>query len=455
MASDVELTFLGAAGTVTGSMTLVQWSGGSLLVDCGLFQGFKAHRRLNWKPLPVDPASLDAVLLTHAHIDHAGRVPLLVKQGYEGPVYGTPGTTSLCEILLPDSGHLQEEAAERANRRGYSKHHPAKPLYTAEEAVAALASLRKVPFGERLELPGGAVATFFRAGHILGASGILLEVAGKRLWFSGDVGRPRDPMLHPPVPVPAVDALVVESTYGERRHVATDPEEDLAVVVRRTLKRGGHVIVPAFAVGRTQRILYHLWRLMEEGRIPRVPVFLNSPLATKATDAFKAHPEELLLDRKTCAAACGLPTIVATREESIALNRRTEPCIMIAGSGMATGGRVVHHIRAFAPDPKHTLLFAGFQAGGTRGDRITRGESEVKIFGEWVPIRCEVAELHNLSAHADHVELLDWLKQTPQAPTTTFVNHGSPEAADAMRIHIQETLGWDVEVPLLGESFTV
>ncbi len=450
----VELTFLGGAGTVTGSRTLVTWSGGRVLIDCGSFQGLKQLRLLNWKPVLEDAAGLDAVLLTHAHIDHSGHLPVLVRDGFRGPIHATGGTNGLVRILLPDSAYLHEAAAERANRRGYSKHKPALPIYTTKDAQAAMKLLVDHEHGEALELPGGARATFLHAGHIVGASMILFEADGKRLLFSGDLGRPHDPIHPSPAPLPAADALVLESTYGGRSHTRVDPEVELGEVVRRTIARGGHVMIPAFAVGRTQRILFHLLRLQEQDQIPRVPIFLNSPLASKATKVFRLWHAEGTLSEGLCERICRLPTIVKTREDSIALNMRKEPCIMIAGSGMATGGRIVHHIQSFAPDPRHTLLFAGFLAAGTRGQRIVSGEPKIKIFGEYVPIRCEVQVLDNLSAHADQPDLLAWLG-AGERPGRVVLNHGEPRAQDKLRIAIEEQLGVDVEVPFRGDKIRI
>lgn len=450
----VRLSFLGGAGTVTGSRTLIEHDGHRLLMDCGLFQGFKTLRERNWSDPGFDPAQLDAVVLTHAHVDHSGYVPLLVKRGFRGPVHCTSATAGLCRILWPDAAHLQEEEAERANRKGYSKHKPAQPLFDTADAERAMQLLVPhdwdTPFSSN-----GATLTFRKAGHILGAASVLVQVGGKRILFSGDLGRQVDPMHGPPDRLPAVDALILESTYGNRLHEPIDPEVLLGEIVNRTVHRGGHVIVPAFAVGRTQRLLYHLWRLLQRGEIPDVPIFLNSPLADKATQVFAHHPEAHSLDAQTCKAVCTLPRIAATVEDSIALNNRKEPCIIIAGSGMATGGRVTHHIQAYGPHPKHTILFTGYQAEGTRGDRILSGEAEVKIFGEWVPIRCEVDKLDNLSAHADRTELVSWVKEAEAEPGRIFLNHGSPSSADALRLALEAEVSCRVEAPIMGDVVTL
>jgi metallo-beta-lactamase family protein len=449
-----RLQFLGAAGTVTGSRTLLTHDRARLLVDCGLFQGFKALRQQNWKPLPIDVAQLDAVVLTHAHLDHSGAVPLLVRQGYAGPVHATAATADLCRVVWPDAAWLQEEEAERANRKGYSRHHPARPLFEVKDAEKAVHQLVEHPFDVPFPVDGARV-TFRQVGHILGAASALIEVDGRRILFSGDVGRTIDPMHAPPEPPPAADLMVLESTYGGRHHPPTDPEEELAGIVTRTVARGGHVIIPSFAVGRTQRVLLHLLRLRRRHAIPAVPVFLNSPLASRATEAFWRHPEAHTLSPEEARAVGHLPIIVESPEASRELNRREDPCIIIAGSGMATGGRVVHHLQAFLPDPRHTVVFTGFQAEGTRGDRLVRGEPEIKVFGRYVPVHAEIRELANLSAHADQEELIRWVDRAEAKPGRVLLNHGTPAGCDALRLGLEERLGIQAEVPLQGDAFDV
>jgi metallo-beta-lactamase family protein len=449
-----KLTFLGAASTVTGSKHLLEVQGKKILVDCGLFQGYKQLRTLNWRPLPVRPEDLDAVVLTHAHIDHAGYLPLLVENGFRGPVYCSEGTAELCKILLPDSGYLQEEAADRANRKGYSRHEKAKPLYTADQARASLEYLRPVAFGATTPLADRVGVTLRPAGHIVGAAIATFDIDGQHLVFSGDLGRPEDPVMVPPDTVETADWLVVESTYGDRFHPVIDPEQTLGEIVRRTVARGGVVIIPAFAVGRTQRILYHLHRLTQSGAID-VPVFLNSPLASQATNVFHRCRRSHRLSAAETDAVCSLPRVVSSVEESIALNARRSPAVIIAGSGMATGGRVIHHIRAMGSDPRNTILFTGFQAGGTRGAAMVAGAERVKIFGVYVPIMADVVDLPNLSAHADQAELLAWMDKFTRAPRRTFVVHGAPQAADTLRLRIEEELGWPVDVPLYRDSVTL
>ena len=441
----LTLTFLGAAGTVTGSRYLLQQGSRRLLVDCGLFQGLKVLRERNWAPFPVDPASLEAVLLTHAHLDHTGYLPALVRDGFPGPVHCTDSTAALCGLLLPDSAHLEEEAAERANRRGYSKHHPALPLYTSQDARRALERLDVVPFGEDLEV-GPARVRLHRAGHILGAAWVDVGLDGGRLLFSGDLGRARDPVFAAPEPPCEADVVVVESTYGDRRHPPGSPIEELARVVRETAGRGGVVVIPAFAVGRTQTILHYLAELLGAGLIPRIPTFIDSPMAADATRFLLAAPSDHRLTPAQCSAMRELVTITNSVEESKAIDRRHGPMIVISASGMATGGRVLFHLARFAPEPRNTLLFAGHQAVGTRGAAILGGAPSVKIHGSWVPIRARVESLPGLSGHADSDELLSWLSALPRPPRVIYVTHGEPAAADALRLRIQDELGWDARV---------
>lgn len=444
----MKLQFLGAAGTVTGSKYLVHAGNDSLLVDCGLFQGFKPLRLRNWDKPPFDPSGIGAVVLTHAHIDHSGYVPVLIKKGFRGRVYCTEATADLCHILLPDSARLAEEDAERANRLGYSKHHPALPLYTERDAAAALRHLVTVPFGHDFEPVPALRATFARAGHILGAATLRLSSGRMTLAFSGDLGRQHDTLMRPPEPMSRADFLVVESTYGNRSHENHDPDAKLGEVINRTIARGGTVVIPAFAVGRTQTLLLAIARLKATKKIgAATPVFLNSPMAKDATDIYRRHRSEHHLSEADCEAMCRVAKIVNSIEESKQLNLSREPKIIVAGSGMATGGRVVHHIAAFGPHAENAIVFAGFQAGGTRGAAMVGGAEEVKIHGNYVPIRAEIVALGNLSAHADSGELMAWLKGFEKPPRRTFVTHGEPAAADALRLRIQDELGWDSHVP--------
>jgi metallo-beta-lactamase family protein len=448
----MQLTFLGATNTVTGSKYLLHVDGQTILIDCGLFQGYKQLRLRNWTALPVRPDEIDAVILTHAHIDHSGYVPLLVRDGFTGPIYCSHATRSLLEILLPDSGFLQEEEARFANARGYSKHRPALPLYTEANARTSLASLVPVDFGEARALGKSVTFRFTPVGHILGAASVHLTTPSGRIVFSGDVGRPNDPIMNAPGVPDEADWLVVESTYGDRRHPNVDVESEFADAVNAVTHRGSVMVVPAFAVGRAQALMLHLARLKRDGRIPNVPVYLNSPMATDATRVYHKYRREHRLSVEECAAMCGVAKIVNSVEESKALNRRSGPMIIISASGMATGGRVLHHLKAFAPNPRNMILLTGFQAGGTRGAALAAGAESIKIHGEWVPVRAEVRQLQGSSAHADGDELLAWMRMFPRRPERVFVTHGEPNAADRMRHRIENELGWSCAVPDYRET---
>lgn len=453
-----ELSFLGAAETVTGSKYLISTDDRTLLVDCGLFQGVKKLRRRNWRSLPVDPSRIDAVVLTHAHIDHTGYLPRFVDQGFDGPVYCTEATRDLLEILLPDAGYLQEEQAKYANREGFSKHDPAEPLYTREDAERSLDFLEVVPFSETgnhssdpVDLGGGIQCRFTPAGHILGASWVAFDIGGRRLVFSGDVGRPDDPVMRPPRPIRRADYLVLESTYGDRRHPEIDVKQQLGEVVGRTVDRGGVVVIPAFAVGRSQSLMHLLTELQNEGAIPDVPVFLNSPMAIDVTHLYRKHTKLHRLTDAQCEEMFRDVTFVNDVAGSKRLNSRREPAVIISASGMATGGRVVHHLKSLAPEAKNTILFAGFQAPGTRGDSMVSGAESVKIHGEYIPIEADVVELEGVSAHADYVEIGDWLESVQSPPNQVFLTHGQPAATDAMRRYTRDRFGWDCTIPDLDE----
>ncbi len=451
----MRLSFYGATGTVTGSKYLVDDGSVKTLIDCGLFQGFKQIRQRNWQPVPFDVRSLRSVVLTHAHIDHSGYLPLLVKNGFAGRVYCSQATRELCEIMLPDAAHLQEEEARYANKRGLSKHKPALPLFTIEDAERALRLLHPVDFEETIELSSVTKARLLPSGHILGAAMIMLEAAGKRILFSGDLGRPNDPLMRPPSVVDHADALVLESTYGDRRHAQTDPEAELEAHLSRALNRGGVVIIPAFAVGRVQTLLHLLARFKKRGKLGSVPIYLNSPMAVDVTRIYHTYRKQHRLSVEECTAACHVAEFVNTPEDSRELNKKNGPMIIVAASGMATGGRVVHHLKAFAPDPKNLILFSGFQAGGTRGAAMVGGADTVRIHGQDVPVRAEVAKLETLSAHADYAEILDWLKVFTRPPRATYLTHGEPHATDQLRQRIERALGWECYVPDYKETVAV
>jgi metallo-beta-lactamase family protein len=448
----LRLSFLGGVGTVTGSKFLLEHHDRRILVDCGLFQGLKDLRLRNWEPFPVDPRSIDAVLLTHAHIDHSGYLPALVRDGFAGKIYCSHATLELCEILLKDSGFLQEKDAESANRHDYSRHRPALPLYTLEDAAAALPHLSPVPFGQPVQLAEGPTITLRHAGHILGAATIECEWGGTRIAFSGDLGRYSDAMMLDPEPVPATDYLVVESTYGNRHHDHVDPQDALAEVINRTKARGGTVLVPAFAVGRAQSLLYHLEQLRTAGRIGDVAIFLDSPMAINASEMLCTHLADHRLTAEACTRACDVAEYVRSVEASKALMVNPMPKVIISASGMATGGRILHHLKHYGPDRRNTVLFAGFQAAGTRGAALVGGADSVKIHGAFVPIRAEVRNLPMLSAHADADEILRWLGSFTRPPRKAFISHGEPEASLALRDRIRSELGWDCTIPKYLES---
>jgi metallo-beta-lactamase family protein len=448
----MRLTFLGAAGTVTGSKYLLEDGGDSLLVDCGLFQGLKELRLRNRAPFPADPASIGSMLLTHAHLDHSGYLPRLAAQGFRGKVHATAATCDLARILLLDSASLQEEEARHAARHGWSKHNPPFPLYTRQEAQACDRLFRAERWNRPFHPLPGWEAVFRKAGHILGAATITVARAGRTVLFSGDLGRARDPVLAPPEPCPGADWIVIESTYGDRRHADVDPADALAALAEKVCARGGAILVPSFAVGRTQSLLHLIWRLRQAGRLPHVPVFVDSPMAADVTRLYLDHPSDHGLGPESAREVFGAATYVQTPEESKRLSARKGPMILISASGMATGGRILHHLRAFAPDPKNAVLLAGFQAEGTRGAKLAAGDREIKIFGERVPVNAEIASLPNASAHADAEEILAWLKTAPRAPEGVFVTHGEPAASEALRARIAAELGWQAQVPRLGES---
>jgi metallo-beta-lactamase family protein len=462
------IQFLGAAGGVTGSKHLINTSnstqaGFQVLVDCGLFQGQKEWRERNWQPMPIPARDIDAVILTHAHLDHSGWIPRLAREGFRGPIYATPATIDLCRILLPDSGHLQEEEADFHNRHKTSRHTPARPLYTFHEAQQCLQYFRPVELDQTLELTPGLSFRFVRAAHILGSSmaEIRLSTNGTatQLLFTGDIGRVKDQTVAPgkvvrsgPTEGETANLLVMESTYGNRLHPTTDPRPELAALIRQAVQRGGSVVVPAFAVERTQKFLFMLKELMESGQIPRLPVYADSPMAVQAVEIFLKHTEEFSEDAKQLITRYGSPLnwsdfhFATTPEESKKINDSRYPTIIVSSSGMVTGGRILHHLMQRLPDPRNLVLFIGFQAPGTRGATIKSGAKQVKIFGQEIPARAQVAALEQFSDHADTPELLEWLRTFPQKPDVTYLVHGEPAAAIALRSAITQALGWKVDV---------
>lgn len=444
----MQLKFLGATGTVTGSKYLLTSDKYRVLIDCGLFQGLKQLRLKNWAQLPIKPSEVHAVVLTHAHIDHTGYLPLFVKNGFSGKVYCTEATRDLCKILLPDSAHLQEEEAEYANRRGFSKHHPALPLYTTEDAFKALELLTPVPFNQDVNIGDDLTLRYYPNGHILGSAFARIHNKKTSVLFSGDIGRSNNILMKPPVQVKQADYLLLESTYGNRLHERDDPMLKLASIINKTVKRKGVVVIPVFAVGRAQELLYYIHLLKASGAISDdIPVYLNSPMAVDATAIFSKHRGEHRLSKEECVALSRTARMVNSVEESRALNQMKGPMIILSASGMASGGRVVHHLKAFAPKSNNTILFAGFQAAGTRGAAMLDGAKEIKIHGEYVSVKASVESITNLSAHADYAEIITWLRGFESAPKKTFIVHGEPLAADAMRLHVEEQLHWHAEVP--------
>ena len=450
----VNITFLGGADTVTGSKYLVTHDKQRLLVDCGLFQGYKQLRLRNWNPLPVAPDQIHAVVLTHAHLDHSGYLPLLANEGFAGKVVATPGTRDLCRILLPDSGFLQEEDAAFANRHGFSKHAPAKPLYTRADAVKSLKLIKSVAVGKTFEPLPGWKASFSSAGHILGAASLLLEVAGHRILFSGDLGRNDDLIMNPPDKPPVADTVLIESTYGDRVHPQENIVAELGPLLQKVAARGGVAVVPVFAVGRAQALLHAIGLLKAQKVIPRsLPVFLDSPMAVKTTNLFDDHLGEHRLSAKEALALTRGATMVSSTEESKALAGRRGPMVILSASGMATGGRVLHHLAHHAGNHRNMVILTGYQAPGTRGATFASGARTVRIHGRDVAINAEVAQLQSASAHADANQLLEWLRAMPAPPSQVYVVHGERSASDALRMRINHDLGWRALVPEHGSTW--
>ncbi len=450
-----SIRFLGGAGTVTGSKILLELGARNILVDCGLFQGLKELRLRNWAPFPVEPGRIDAVILTHAHLDHCGYLPVLSKGGFKGPVYSTAPTKDLAKIILMDSAKIQEEDAELANRGGYSKHSPALPLYTCEEALRSMRQFISKPLGEWHDLFDGIRFRFSGSGHILGSAFVEVEWDGRRIVFSGDLGRSDPLLLQPPHRIESADWLVVESTYGDRNHSPVSPLRELARIVNETLERKGHLIIPAFAVGRAQDLLFLLSRLKEQSQIPDVPVFLDSPMGVSATGTFLEYSAWHRLSTAEINELQSAATMVKSPQQSEELLSRTGSSIVIAGSGMVSGGRVLRHLLKRLPDDRNTILLVGFQAASTRGRLLRDGASELKMFGQYVPVRARVEEISTLSAHADQREILEWLKGFKKAPGKTFVVHGEQQASDCLRRKIRDEIGWECEVPSPSDSFAL
>jgi metallo-beta-lactamase family protein len=448
-----DLQFLGGAGTVTGSKTLVRHNGYTLLIDCGLFQGLKALRLRNWAEFPVRAQDINAVILTHAHIDHSGYIPKLVKEGFKGRIYCTPATFDLCRILLPDAGHLQEEEAAYLNKTRRTKHKPALPLFSRAEAIEALDFFTPVDFHDITALSDSVRFEFRYVGHILGAASVILQLSKSTIAFTGDIGRQNHPIFNAPEPLPPCDYLVTESTYGNRPHRSSDVLEQIETVINNTVRRKGVVIIPAFAVGRAQEILYYLSVLRKLNRIPTFPMYLNSPMATNVSRLMTQYKSLHHLNEIECAELGQIVHYIQDPEESKSLNERHGPMLILSASGMCSGGRVLHHLKAFAPHPENTILLAGFQAAGTRGEALENGATEVKIHGDYVPVRAEVRVLDNISAHADTKEIIEWFSYSKISPKKVFITHGEPSAADELRSRLDFMLGWDCVVPELDSRY--
>lgn len=451
------LTFLGAARTVTGSKYLLEVDGQRVLFDCGLFQGLKDLRLRNWAPLPVPPETIDCVVLTHAHIDHSGWLPRLVSQGFNGPVHCTAGTADLCSLVLPDAAHLQEEDAKFANMRGYSKHHPALPLYTEADAAETLSRLRPSPFGKRISILKGIEIEFVNTGHLLGSAYVRVTRSdgGNGLLFGGDLGRYARPILPDPSQGVETDVLLVESTYGDRAHPPEDHGNTLARIITETHASRGKVLIPSFAIGRVEELLYWLFKLEDEGRLPKLPIYVDSPMALKGIHFYRARAGEL--DQELTPVRRHLPrfTGIEHGHQSKALVEKDAPAVIIASSGMATGGRIVHHLFAGLPDPRHTVLFVGFQAAGTRGRQLVDGAQHVKMFGQHVPVHARIERIDGMSSHADAGEIIRWLRTFPKAPKVTYLVHGEVMAQEALKLRIMKELDWRVEVPVHGQKVDV
>jgi metallo-beta-lactamase family protein len=448
-----RIRFLGAAQTVTGSKYLITYNHQRILVDCGLFQGLKELRLKNWDRFPVDPKTISAIVLTHAHIDHSGYIPRLIKEGFTGKVYCADATKALCKILLPDTGYLQQEEAEFLNRRRLSKHKPALPLFSEKEAENSLDFFESKSFSTPFQIAEGIEATFLYAGHILGAAQVVLRLGETTIGFSGDLGRPNDAILMNPEPMKKVDYLVMESTYGNRTHEDSDPSIELEKIINQAVKNKSVVVIPSFAVGRAQMLLYYLHQLKSQNKIPDIPMYLNSPMATNVTQLLKQFRSLHKLSIEKCDEICSTVKYVKSVEESKWLNEQKGPMVIISASGMATGGRILHHLKAFAGDPKNFIVLAGFQAAGTRGRSLQDGSQEIKIFRELIPVRAKVEVLENLSAHADGAELTDWLNKSKISPKNIFVTHGESQASQFLAQKLRTELGFNCTVPIPDREY--
>jgi metallo-beta-lactamase family protein len=449
----MKVKFIGAAGTVTGSKTLIESNGVRILIDCGLFQGIKPLRELNWQPLPVLASSIDFVLLTHGHLDHCGWLPRLVDQGFKGKIYCSGPTKEIAELILLDSGKIQEEEAERANKEKYSKHEVAEPLYNVEQARKVFPHFRVVNANESVPLDAEISAVFVNAGHIIGACSIELTIENKTLVFSGDIGRDNDVLMYPPTKPKKADYVFLESTYGDRIHPDTDPKLELETYINNTFKKGGTVFIPSFAVERAQMIMYLLWQLKEEGKIPDMPYIVDSPMGVSAFDIFFENRKWHKVSLEDCIAINKMFTMITDYKETIDTIYNKRPKVVIAASGMVTGGRILSYLERYISVPETTVIIVGYQAEGTRGRKLLEGAKEVKIYGKYYPVEANILEIEGLSAHADQKGLLNWLSELENIPTKVFLVHGENQPADELRIKIKEVYGFDCSVPLMGQEF--
>ncbi|MBD3637775.1 MAG: MBL fold metallo-hydrolase [Crocinitomicaceae bacterium] len=449
----IQLQFLGGAGTVTGSKSLVQANGKNVLIDCGLFQGLKDLRNLNWNKFAIDPSTIDAIILTHAHLDHCGYIPVLVKNGFTGPIYCTPSTAELTEIILLDSAKIQEEDAERAARLHYSGHLHPKPLYTQKDAKSSFGLFSAHEYHEWVLIDTEIKFQLVNAGHILGSAMVELKVFDKTFLFSGDIGRSDPMLLYPPKKVEYADYLIMESTYGDRTHKVENVKSELEKIINTTYNRRGILMIPSFAVERTQELIYLIYQLKEEGKMPNVPIYLDSPMGTKSTMVFDRYPEIQDLPKHDTDHMFGAIHYIQSHEESKAVVADKKPKIVLAGSGMLEGGRILHYLNNHGSNANNTLLFVGFQAVGTRGRDLQQGTRKIKFFGQYQDINCEIQTISSMSAHADREEMVEWMKNFKSEPKTVFLNHGEPHQTNAFRVKIETELGWTVEVPRLNDVY--
>jgi len=451
----IKLTFLGGVGTVTGSKTLIEVAGKKILIDCGLFQGIKNLRLKNWNDFPINPHEIDAIILTHAHLDHSGYLPVLVKKGFKGAIHCTSPTQDIAEIILLDSGKIQEESAQRANKHGYSKHKDAKPLYTVKDAKNTLGNFISHDYREWVILSNEVKFNFHNAGHILGSSIVEIKIKNKIFIFSGDLGRSNPMLLPPPKLFKHADFVIIESTYGGRNHVENSAKKQLQQVIEDTIRKGGSLFIPSFAVERTQELLFLFYQLDQEGKLPKIPIYLDSPMGVDTTKVFYKYPDLLKIPNKVCEEMCKMAVLIKNEETSRSIVQSNRQKIVIAGSGMIQGGRILHYLNKEISSEKNTILLVGYPAYGTRARDLRDGVDEIKFFGEYHKVKAEVREIASLSAHADQYDLLTWLKHFRNTPTTIFINHGEPQQANALRVKIETVLGWNCAVPSLNESYNL